>query len=109
LYSYIKKNLSRLSFLSIVAHLLLSGLAHLWNPIGFPHGPVNDEGIYLRRAMNVVEGHGPQELSPLYYDPRIFCSFFWLACSGWLVILIHSLLLAETYIILKLFILFQEC
>ncbi|HKI06864.1 MAG TPA: glycosyltransferase family 39 protein [Nitrososphaeraceae archaeon] len=82
MYSYIKKNLSRLSFLSIVAPLLLSGLAHLWNPIGFPHGPVNDEGIYLRRAMNVVEGHGPQELSPLYYDHPYFLQLFLASVFG---------------------------
>jgi hypothetical protein len=82
LYSYIKKDLSRLSFLFIVAPLLLSGLAHLWNPIGFPHGPVNDEGIYLRRAMNVVEGHGPQELSPLYYDHPYFLQLFLASVFG---------------------------
>ena len=82
MYSYNKKNLSRLSFLSIVAPLLLSGLAHLWNPIGFPHGPVNDEGIYLRRAMNVVEGHGPQELSPLYYDHPYFLQLFLASVFG---------------------------
>jgi len=82
LYSYIKKNLSQLSFLFIVAPLFLSGLAHLWNPIGFPHGPVNDEGIYLRRAMNVVEGHGPQELSPLYYDHPYFLQLFLASVFG---------------------------
>ena len=48
----------------------------MWNPIGFPHGPVNDEGIYLRRAMNVIEGHGPQESSPLYYDHPYFLQIF---------------------------------
>lgn len=33
---------------------------HIWNPIGFPalHA---DEGTYMRRAMHIMEGHGPQE------------------------------------------------
>jgi hypothetical protein len=40
--------------------LVLSAFTHMWNPIGFPyfHG---DEGHYMRRAMHVLEGFGPQE------------------------------------------------
>jgi 4-amino-4-deoxy-L-arabinose transferase-like glycosyltransferase len=44
--------------------LLLSAFTHLWNPIGFP-SIHPDEGTYMRRAMHVLEGLGPQELSNL--------------------------------------------
>jgi Dolichyl-phosphate-mannose-protein mannosyltransferase len=44
----------------IVIPLALSAFTHLWNPIGFPyfHG---DEGHYMRRAVHVLDGLGPQE------------------------------------------------
>jgi 4-amino-4-deoxy-L-arabinose transferase-like glycosyltransferase len=44
----------------ILLPLALSAFSHMWNPIGFPyfHG---DEGHYIRRAMHVLEGFGPQE------------------------------------------------
>ena len=44
----------------IAIPLVLSAFTHLWNPIGFPyiHG---DEAHYLRRAMHVLQGLGPQE------------------------------------------------
>jgi hypothetical protein len=64
------------SLLLIIIPILLGGFTHLWNPIGFPPGPINDEGIYLRRAMNIVEGSGPQESSPLYYDHPYFLQLF---------------------------------
>jgi Dolichyl-phosphate-mannose-protein mannosyltransferase len=48
--------------------LILSAFTHLWNPIGYPSGPSNDEGIYIRRAMHVLTGQGPQE-SRLYDHP----------------------------------------
>ena len=40
--------------------LALSAFTHLWNPAGFPD-IFYDEGIYMRRAMHVMEGLGPQE------------------------------------------------
>ena len=45
-----------------------------WNPIGFPfvHG---DEGHYLRRAMHVLEGLGPQE-ADFRYDHPYFGQIF---------------------------------
>ena len=49
---------NRLILLSIP--LVLSFFVHLWNPLGFP-SPDFDEGIYMRRAMHVIEGQGPQE------------------------------------------------
>jgi hypothetical protein len=46
--------------LLILLPLALSAFTHIWNPTGFPyfHG---DEGHYIRRAMHVLEGFGPQE------------------------------------------------
>ena len=54
--------------------LTLSAFTHLWNPIGYPYGPSNDEGIYIRRAMNILEGQGPQE--SLLYDHPYFAQLF---------------------------------
>jgi F5/8 type C domain/Dolichyl-phosphate-mannose-protein mannosyltransferase len=48
----------------ILIPLSLSAFIHLWNPIGFP-ALGQDEGHYMRRAMNILEGGSPQEgLSP---------------------------------------------
>jgi hypothetical protein len=51
---------------------------HLWNPVGFPAIHV-DEGHYMRRAMQVIEGLGPQESSSTYffaYDHPYFGQLF---------------------------------
>lgn len=40
--------------------LLLSGFIHLWNPVGYPD-VFFDEGIYMRRAVNLLETGNPQE------------------------------------------------
>jgi hypothetical protein len=53
---------------------ILAAFTHLWNPIGFPNGPSNDEGIYIRRAMHVLSGQGPQESS--LYDHPYFSQLF---------------------------------
>jgi tetratricopeptide (TPR) repeat protein len=53
---------------------ILTAFTHLWNPIGFPNGPSNDEGIYIRRAMHVLSGQGPQESS--LYDHPYFSQLF---------------------------------
>jgi hypothetical protein len=44
----------------VIIPLALSAFTHLWNPTGFPyfHG---DEGHYMRRAVHVLDGLGPQE------------------------------------------------
>ena len=44
----------------LVIPLALSAFTHLWNPVGFPNIQI-DEGTYMRRAMHVLEGQGPQE------------------------------------------------
>ena len=56
----IYKNITPFGSFFLILPLLLSAFTHLWNPIGFPyfHG---DEGHYMRRALHVLEGHGPQE------------------------------------------------
>jgi 4-amino-4-deoxy-L-arabinose transferase-like glycosyltransferase len=48
--------------------LALSAFTHLWNPIGFPSIYV-DEGHYMRRTMNLLEGLGPQESAKVYQHP----------------------------------------
>jgi hypothetical protein len=58
--------------------LLLSSFIHLWNPIGFPAVFV-DEGHYMRRAMHVLVGLGPQESAETYdypYDHPYFGQIF---------------------------------
>lgn len=58
-------NMGRRSILLLIP-LLLSGFTHLWNVTGFPP-PAIDEGTYLGRAMNILEGGGPHD--PYYgYD-----------------------------------------
>jgi hypothetical protein len=66
---------NRLILLSIP--LVLSFFVHLWNPLGFP-SPDYDEGIYMRRAMNVLEGQGAQEFIDSFalYDHPYFGQLF---------------------------------
>jgi len=45
--------------------LALSAYVNLWNPVGFPD-IFFDEGVYMRRAMNVLETVNPQE--GFFYD-----------------------------------------
>ena len=54
--------------------LLLSGYTHLWNPVGFPDFSF-DEGVYIRRALHVLEGLGPQE-ETAWYDHPFFGQLF---------------------------------
>jgi len=56
------------SLLLLAIPMVLAAFTYMWNPVGFPFGPSNDEAIYMRRAMNVLEGLGPQE-STLYDHP----------------------------------------
>jgi hypothetical protein len=49
---------------------------HLWNPVGFPLVD-QDEGHYMRRAMQVLEGFGPQDLGYVHpYDHPYFGQLF---------------------------------
>jgi Dolichyl-phosphate-mannose-protein mannosyltransferase len=54
------------SILLIAVPLTLSAFTHLWNPAGFPALHV-DEGHTMRKAMQVLEGLGPQESTSTYY------------------------------------------
>ncbi|MDE1763528.1 MAG: glycosyltransferase family 39 protein [Thaumarchaeota archaeon] len=53
--------------------LVLSGFTHLWNAVGFPD-IFFDEGVYMRRAMHVLEGLGPQE--SYFHDHPFFGQIF---------------------------------
>jgi hypothetical protein len=53
----------------VLIPIALSAYTHLWNPAGFPN-LFYDEGVYMRRAMHVMEGLGPQEA--YYYDHPFF-------------------------------------
>jgi Dolichyl-phosphate-mannose-protein mannosyltransferase len=82
LYSrlYEKEKSTRLFFyvLLLFIPLLLSVFTHLWNPVGFPIFHV-DEGHYMRRAMQLLEGLGPQESIFTYdlgYDHPYFGQLF---------------------------------
>ena len=54
--------------------MILSAFTHFWNPLGFPR-LYFDEGIYMRRAMHVLTGQGPQE-EVTFYDHPYFGQLF---------------------------------
>src|SRR5437867_2650620 len=67
-----------LSILLLVIPLTLSAFTHIWNPVGFPAFHV-DESHYMRRAMQVLQGLGPQESKATYdygYDHPYFGQIF---------------------------------
>ena len=53
----------------LILPLALSAFTHLWNPIGFPSFYV-DEGHYMRRTTQVLEGLGSQESATGYNENR---------------------------------------
>ena len=59
--------------------LIVSAFTHIWNPVGFPD-IFYDEGIYMRRAMHVLQGLGPQE--SYFYDHPFFGQLFLAAALG---------------------------
>ena len=67
----------------LIVVLLLSAYTHLWNPIGFPT-PHGDEAHYIRRAMHVLDGLGPQERgwNDRPYDHPYFGQIFLAAILG---------------------------
>ena len=70
----------RLRYLIILLiPLFLSAYTHLWNPLGFPSIHI-DEAHYMRRAMLVIQGMGPQESAasgyPRTYDHPYFGQLF---------------------------------
>lgn len=70
----------RLRYVAILlTPLILSAYTHLWNPLGFPSIHI-DEAHYMRRAMLVIDGMGPQESAasgyPRTYDHPYFGQIF---------------------------------
>ncbi|HET7285314.1 MAG TPA: hypothetical protein VFI70_11570, partial [Nitrososphaeraceae archaeon] len=67
------------SFILLAIPLALSAFTHIWNPTGFPSIHV-DEGHYMRRALLVLQGQGPQESTtsgfPFPYDHPYFGQIF---------------------------------
>ena len=62
----------------IAIPLILSAFTHIWNPIGFPSIYI-DESHYMRRAVQVLQGMGPQESGSVYvypYDHPYFGQLF---------------------------------
>ncbi|OLC85659.1 MAG: hypothetical protein AUJ08_02485 [Thaumarchaeota archaeon 13_1_40CM_3_50_5] len=58
----------------ILVPIALSSFTHLWNAAGFPD-LFYDEGVYMHRAMNVLQNQNPQE-NPYYYDHPLFGQIF---------------------------------
>jgi 4-amino-4-deoxy-L-arabinose transferase-like glycosyltransferase len=69
-----RKLFLRQQYLFLFIPLILSAYAHLWNPVGFPD-LFYDEGVYVRRALHVLEGQGPEE-SGTYFDHPHFGQIF---------------------------------
>ena len=53
--------------------LALSGFTHLWNATGFPD-IFYDEGVYMERAMHVLNGLGLQDR--YFHDYPFFVQIF---------------------------------
>jgi Dolichyl-phosphate-mannose-protein mannosyltransferase len=69
---------SNASLLLLGIPLVLSAFTHIWNPLGFPHIYI-DEAHYMRRAMLLLKGLGPQEPTDAYtmqYDHPYFGQLF---------------------------------
>ncbi len=64
---------ARRHYAVLAAILVLSAYVHLWNPVGYPD-IFFDEGIYMRRAMDVLETGSPQERT--LYDHPYFGQLF---------------------------------
>ena len=81
-FTLLHRRVFSVSFFLMVIPLVLAGFTHIYNPIGFPyiHG---DEGHYMRRAMHILAGGGPQEPDYRYDHPYLGQLF--LAGSLWLV------------------------
>lgn len=71
---YVKFLNRRADICYFIIPLILAAFTHFWNSADYPAGPSNDEGIYIRRAMNVLTGFGPQE--SILYDHPYFSQIF---------------------------------
>lgn len=59
--------------------LSITAFTHLYNAVGFPD-IFFDEGVYMRRAMHVLSGQGPQE--SYFYDHPYFGQIFLASILG---------------------------
>lgn len=59
--------------LILILILGISTFTHLWNPVEFPE-IFYDEGIYMQRSLNIINGLGPQEGK--FYDHPFFGQIF---------------------------------
>ena len=60
-------------YIFLILILALSTFTHLWNAVGFPD-QAPDDGTYIRRALRVIEGLGPQQ--DTFYDHPYFGQIF---------------------------------
>ncbi len=75
---YVKSITRHQSITYLIIALVLASYTHLWNPLGFPAIYI-DESHYMRRAMQVLQGQGPQETITTYdypYDHPYFGQIF---------------------------------
>jgi Dolichyl-phosphate-mannose-protein mannosyltransferase len=61
------------SFIFLALPLALSAFTHIWNAVGFPD-QAPDDGTYIRRALRVTAGLGPQQ--DTFYDHPYFGQIF---------------------------------
>jgi hypothetical protein len=69
---------TRMQYMLLISVLSLSAFTHLWNPIGFPSFYV-DEGHYIRRSLQTLDGLGFQESNETFerpYDHPYFGQIF---------------------------------
>src|SRR5919202_3682755 len=71
----VSRKVSRTVFLFLAIPLVLSAFTHLWNPIGFP-AIHPDEGMYLRRAMYMIEYLSPQDPSSRFDHSQVSTSSY---------------------------------
>jgi hypothetical protein len=76
----LNKILKKIKIVYILGIILtLSSFTHLWNPVGFPD-LFFDEGVYMERAMHVLNGLGMQ--SGTFHDHPFFGQIFLAASLG---------------------------
>jgi len=72
---FISKKFNYSVFLVMAIPLVLSAFTHLFNPAGFPCVQT-DEGIYMRRAMYILQGLGPQDPASRFDHAQVTTSSY---------------------------------
>jgi hypothetical protein len=67
-FSLTKKRFAVKSIIFLAIPLVLSAYTHLWNIAGFP-AIHPDEGVYMKRAMLVMNGTGPHDYAAIFDHP----------------------------------------